>query len=167
MNPQLILLAGLALAACSTHKNQTSSTAATATTQQHRIAVHDSASLLLERIQFTHSRGGRLAEVDIVPRGTFRYHPDSGYTGEAERIAIKQSALTYRTTADSLTTSGTATSATAAEQQASAYTAHEVTQQQLERHPLITPHRWWVWPAAAAILLAIVWLYRWIRRAKL
>lgn len=168
MRTYLIALAGLALTTCSTHRNNTKNTATTVANQHHRVTMHDTAIRQLDRIRFTHSQEGRLTEVDIMPRGTFRYHPDSGYIGEAETVTVRQLIVSHMTGADSLSTSEASASATQAEQQSSLRTAQEATQRQLERQPVITTHYWWVWLAAAVVLLAVVaWLYRWLHRVKL
>lgn len=166
MRTYLIALGALTLTACSTHRNRTKTTATSVANQHHRVTMHDTATRQLDRIRFTHSQEDRLAEVAITPRGTFRYHPDSGYSGEAERVSIRLVATSYHAEADGLAASETSARAAQAEQHSSAHIAQEATRQQLERHPLTAPRHWWVWLAAAVMLLAVVWVYRWMR-AKL
>ncbi|MEC3878616.1 hypothetical protein [Parapedobacter sp. 10938] len=166
MRKDIISVACLALVACSTHRNRTKNTASIATEQQHRIAVHDTTSRQLAQVRFTHSLQGRLAEVEIVPRGTFRYHPDSGYTGGAEKVTVKHWAVSYHVEADSVATSEMTASAVEAEQHSDSHSAYEKTQRELERHPAVVPRYGWVWLVTAVALLALAWLYRRIR-AKL
>lgn len=94
------LITGLYLASCTVGKHNTRNEKALAIHQQYVQTLRDTAIRTSKQTSFVHASTDKLSAINIVPVGTFRYHPDSGYFGQAEAVYIRGFTQSYVETAE-------------------------------------------------------------------
>lgn len=118
--------------------------------QQERAAV---ASIRMEYANST---------AEIVPLGTFRLTPDSGFIGEADRVVISQKNRNLQAAASNVETSKTDSSAaTAATREHTAFQRDtRMRHQQADVSPL-WKIPWWVW---LGVIGVVIYFFRRFRK---
>jgi len=161
MNIRLLTIALLAYA-CTVQK-RTSTTAYSTASRSHQLeVVHDSLLSLSYRRHIHNLEDETRSYIDIIPRGTVIWHPDSGFIGSADRIRIYLQDRRYESVHDNawqrLTTGGQRTR----ENDATTAVSQQQTERHLQRKPIST---WNFWLIAGAVLLAllVLWFIRRIR----
>ena len=157
-----ITLVTVLLTACSTHKHRIENSVMTTNMKHREAMLSDTASYRVTRARIVHAETGQLTELNLLPKGTFRYHPDSGYIGEAEKLSIRIRTMARHTRSDSLESNERRASTKRTALHEARQTKQHAAEQQVTRKRLAPLGYGWLW--FSVILGVLVVLYRWIRR---